>query len=348
MNPNVIAPKSYRFHFWKDKYWAMILFMPIVFICLSIVAFEFYNIVSTEMQLGPLEELVVLIILGFPIWVAFWFFLYYFFKFLYTRVIITDTEIYHRAPLKIFPFIPKNYRLAIKSIERVDLEAKSGGMPAIFLYYRKNKKQKCFYLPRFNNPEYIKELTQIHTLLFTQIASQMLTQPGLPDQTTSIPQTLQQSTSLRPAALDKALVWVGQIFAWGLVIGVGYTMAKFTTSVEDAWLTGITAASFAYLIGFLVPNIGRLPFIGQLAYLYLGEKFFSLIFGIFHIDVAAYFLQIPPGILKIIHSWFPVFPVTVSLLDFIFYDILALSILVSIDVIDGWLRKRINNRKSSK
>ncbi len=347
----VTAQKSFRFNFWKDTYWAVIFSMPIVFFLLSLVVVEFAKVVSIEepsIQTDPLL-LTVLLLFGTPIWITYWFFLYYFFKFLYTRVTFRDTEITYRAPIKVFPFIPISHHLPMEAIERIDLSARTGIMPAVFLYYQANGKQKRFYLPKINNPAYIQELNQINARLFAQTASQLLTEPARSNQMPSVPQAAMEVAPRHPSGLNKVFRALAQILIVALVIGVGITLAKFPPDGVNAWEIGILGVIFASHFGLIVSYASEfLPVIGQIALWYFGKKIILFAFSLFHLNAEANLMEIFPEISWIIHKWFPTFPASISLLDFIFYDIFALSILISIDTVRyGWIGKKLTQRRET-
>jgi len=200
--------ESYKFNFWKDRFWVWALCLPFGLICWAIPFVLFFGLSKADNAPGwfPLFGFVFL---GLPSYLVGWIFVYSLMEGLYTKVTMTDSWVSIRLPWLIFPIIPVVKRIDLERIRRINLFAPYGSRAAVFLYYFEKNKERHFYLPRFeHNPAYI----QIMMALKDRIEPSLIPFISSPDSesqgTLSAKDALikaKRYPSLRPRFIDKAL-----------------------------------------------------------------------------------------------------------------------------------------------
>ncbi len=155
------SEKSFRFDFWKDKFWIWIILSPLGFVCWVIPFFGLTGMFDFSSSPGWLPYFSFML-LGIPCYLIGWIFIYQVMEWVYTKVMINNERISVRLPWVIFPLIPVMKRLDRSRIEHVDLSAPYGTRTAVFLYYHDRKKYRHFYLPKFlHSSAYFQEIVKI-------------------------------------------------------------------------------------------------------------------------------------------------------------------------------------------
>ncbi len=153
--------KTYKFDFWKDRFWIWALVLPIGLICWVVPFIVLVGLLQAENAPGwfPFFGFVFL---GVPCYLLGWIFVYSLMEGFYTKVTLAESWVSIRLPWLIFPLIPVKRRIDLACIRRINLEAPYGSRAAVFLYYLKNNKERHFYLPRFNhNIPYLREMVAL-------------------------------------------------------------------------------------------------------------------------------------------------------------------------------------------
>lgn len=155
------SEKSFRFDFWKDKFWIWVILSPLGVVCWAIPFFGLTGVFDFSSSPGWLPYFSFML-LGIPCYLIGWIFIYQVMEWVYTKVMINNERISVRLPWVIFPLIPVMKRLDRSRIEHVDLAVPYGTRTAVFLYYHDRKKYRYFYLPKFlHSSAYFQEIVKI-------------------------------------------------------------------------------------------------------------------------------------------------------------------------------------------
>ena len=155
------SAKSFRFHFWKDKFWVWAILSPLGFICWIIPFFSLAGMFDFSSSPGWFPYF-SFVLLGIPCYLVGWIFIYQIMEWIYTKVTIGIEQVTVRLPWVIFPLVPVIKRLDRSRIEHVDLSVPYGTRNAVFLYYHDMNKYRHFYLPKFlHSSAYFQEILKI-------------------------------------------------------------------------------------------------------------------------------------------------------------------------------------------
>ncbi len=334
--------RSYHFDFWKDKFWIWALILPFGLICWSLPFISLWGLIRDGMEKG-IAIFSSMVIVGVPAYLVGYAFVYTFMEGLITKVTISDSEIQHRTPNKIFPLLWVTKKIQIDKIEGIAMNIPYGMRIAINLFYLQNNKQKKFYLPRFRNQQnYIDEFKEIN---------ERLAQPSPLVMSVVSPKSDEEVASDMLAATRSKMpivrLWntfvksVSGIFILEVLLVSGTFCLQLPVSGVEAFVVGVSAGFFCIMISI----VAAFPFIGQILIWFFGRKVINIIFWFFGIKPDTLFLS--PQINELIQDLLHTSTLKFSLTDFIFWNVLILSILFSLDRIIKWsLRLKKPENKS--
>ena len=338
--------KSYKFDFWKDRFWMWALCLPFGLISLAIPFVLFFGLSKADNAPGwfPIFGFVFLGIFCYPLG---WIFVYSLMEGIYTKVTIAETWVSIRLPWLIFPLIPVVRRIDLARIHRINLFAPYGSRAAVFLYYFKKKKERHFYLPRFeHNPAYI----QIMMALKDRIEPPLIPSISSPD---SEPQgTLSAKEALIKAKRypHNGTRFIDKVF-YPLIAKVLYPLIAFsilavagtsgwitlslpTSSKSDAFAAGFSVSIVCFWLAFC----GFLPGgIGLVAFWFLGHPILRAILWLVQVPDVNW--GTPPVVNQLLGRW-NISPIHSTLVEFLFWATLVISIEFLISSIAAWLRRR--------
>jgi hypothetical protein len=160
--------RSYKFNFWKDRFWIWVLVLPIGLICWILPFVVLFGLMGLKDQPDYFPYIGFAIVF-LPAYLVGWIFVYSVMEGIYTRVNFTDDVVSIRLPSLIFPLFPIYRHIDLNQVHRANFFAPYGSRAAVFLYFYRNNKEKHFYLPRFNyNPAYQNELSSLEKRIESQ------------------------------------------------------------------------------------------------------------------------------------------------------------------------------------
>ena len=315
---------SYHFDLKKDRFWPWIVTLPFGLLCWALPFIAWWGLERTGLEEGT-SLFVAFLFLGIPAYLVGWIFVYTFMEGLITRVSFSDTEIFHRTPSLIFPFIWKTKKIDIADIQNVNFFAPYGSRTAILLFVQRKNKIKKFFLPRFRNqPAYLKEF-----MAFSK-GKEPFTE-GNPIQNKLRAETIAKEKMLETAnpnqpsifGWERFLRFFSGILAFTVILGSGYYCLQLPLSAFESFCAGISVG----MIFVLICLVFSIPIASQVLIWFFAKTAIIFIFSFFNINSDALFL--PSALQRILHDWMKWEATRLSLTDFVFWCILFLSILYS-------------------
>ncbi|MCX6037908.1 MAG: hypothetical protein NTW99_08450 [Chloroflexi bacterium] len=330
--------KFYKFNFWKDRFWMWALSLPFGLICWAIPFVLFIGLSKADNAPGWFP-LFGFLFLGIPSYLVGWIFVYSLMEGLYTKVTFADDWVSIRLPWLIFPIIPIVKRIDLERIRRINLFAAYGSRTAVFLYYFEKNKERHFYLPRFkNNPPYLQMMMALND---------RIEPPLIPS--ISSPDSEPQGTPFPNEALIKAKRYphngtrfIDKVFypliAFSILAMAGtsgwITLSLPTSSKTDAFAAGFSLSIVCFWLAFC----GFLPGgIGLVAFWFLGHPIIRAILWLVQVPDVNW--ETPPVVNQLLGRW-NISPIHSTLVEFLFWATLVISIEFLISSIAAWLRRR--------
>ena len=329
--------KTYKFNFWKDHFWVWGLFLPFGLICWAIPLVMLFGLIKTNNAPGWFP-IFGFIFLGIPAYLVGWIFVYSLMEGIYTKVTIAENWVSIQLPWVIFPVIPVVKRIDLERIQRINLFAQYGSRAVVFLYYFEKNKERHFYLPRFeHNPAYIQIMRALKDRIEPPLIRSISSPDSEPQGTLSAKEALikaKRYPSLRPRFIDKVLnAPIG--FSILALFGISgwITLSLPASSKTDAFAVGFSLAFVCFWLAFC----GLLPGIGQIAFWFLGHPIIRAILWLFQVPDMSW--DTPPVVNQFLARW-DISPVHSTLVEFIFWAVLVISIELSISNVVAGLRRR--------
>ncbi|NMC78240.1 MAG: hypothetical protein GYA59_02660 [Chloroflexi bacterium] len=335
--------RSYKFNFWKDKFWMWALALPFGLICWAIPFVLFVGLLNTDNSPGWFPFF-AFVFLGVPGYLVGWIFVYSLMEGIYTRVTFAENRVSLRLPWIVFPLIPVVKKIDLERIRRVNLFTPYGSRTAIFLYFFENNKERHFYLPKFkNNPLYLDEIMAIQKRVEAPHSTEGGAMPPASGPWKAKEELLQSRVSRfdgRPTFIQRVI----RLLYFFVLFGIYGISAWITHDVPpggtDAVEIGLGMGFIFSLFGF----VGVLPFIGQILIWFFGRCGIGVIAEwLFHLSPDAVYWDIPES-LRGIFSSFHIPPIHATFSDFLFWSILVFSVLVSLDNGIAWFRQQALKR----
>lgn len=334
--------RSYKFHFWKDKFWIWLLVLPFGLICWAIPFVLFIGLTNTSNSPDwfPYFGFFLLGIPGY--WIG-WIFVYSLMEGFYTKVTLTASQISIRLPWLIFPIIPITKRIAIEKVFKVDLFARYGTRTAVFLFYRnQHGRERRFYLPLFmHDPAYGKEMLALRDRIMglsdqPSEVTQASPDDAMPGKTERM-QTGKFTRYLPPSPIERFIRFLYLL----VLVGIFAISAWITSTVPPG---GITAVEIGFSIAFvasLIGLVGLLPIIGQILIWFFGRAVITWAANLFtHLSTDDISWTTPDAV-NVILAQFNLKPIHATFTDFLFWSVLIFSSLISLDRLIGWPRRRM-------
>jgi hypothetical protein len=330
--------KSYKFDFWKDRFWMWALCLPFGLISWAIPFVLFFGLSKADNAPGwfPIFGFVFLGILCYPLG---WIFVYSLMEGIYTKVTIAENWVSIQLPWVIFPIIPVVRRIDLERIRRINLFAPYGSRAAVFLYYFEKNRERHFYLPRFkHNPAYIQIMMALKDRIEPPLIPSISSSDSEPQGTLSAKEALIKAKRY-PRLLTRFVYKVlYPLIAFSILAMVGtsgwITLSLPASSKIDAFAAGFSLASVCFWLAFC----GFLPGgIGQVAFWFLGHPILRAILWLFQVPDVSW--ETPQVVNQLLGRW-NISPIHSTLVEFLFWATLIISIELSITGIEGWLRRR--------
>lgn len=332
--------RSYKFHFWKDKFWIWALVLPCGLICWAIPFVLLFGLgkISNSPDWFPYFGF---LFLGIPAYLIGWIFVYSLMEGIYTKVTLTDDKISIRLPWLIFPILPVTKRIDVTKINRVNLFARYGSRIAVFLYYKNRRgKERHFYLPMFQyDPAYRQEMQALQAKV-EGTGRQPSSVAGV-----SVNESLEKNQRLQAAMSAKHL----PPSPVERIIRGSYFLVLVAIFAVSAWISssippgGIVSIEIGFSIAFvlaLIGLVGFFPMIGQILIWFFGRAVITWTANfIAHLSTDQVIWSTPDSINDLL-ARFNLDPVHATYTDFLFWSVLLYSSLISLDCLIGWFRRR--------
>jgi len=331
--------KTYKFNFWKDRFWVWALVLPFGLICWAIPFVLLFGLMDAK-NTPDWFPIFGFIFVGIPAYLVGWIFVYSLMEGIYTKVTITENRVSIRLPWLIFPIIPVEKGIDLARIQRINLFAAYGSRSAVFLYYFEKNKERHFYLPRYkNNPTYMKEIFAIQKRVEPDLSPPNITENFGPNETQVKLALLQKNIpqiNVRPSFVEQVIHWLYFI----ILIAIYGISCWITSTIPPG---GIEAIEIGLIIGFtfsLMGFVGIFPVVGQVLIWFFGRWVIkSMSEFIFHLSTDNIYWDTPDP-LNTILSQFRIEPVHTTYTEFLFWSILFFSVIVSVDNMMGILKRR--------
>jgi hypothetical protein len=258
---------------------------------------------------------------------------------IFTKVTLAKSWVSIRLPWLIFPLIPVKRRIDLACIRRINLEAPYGSRAAVFLYYLKNNKERHFYLPRFNhNIPYLRQMMALKDRIepppVAPASGFGSEAQGMHSMQTGLMKG-KGAPRLRRRFIDKVLY---ELTVYSLLVFLGVsgwvTLSMPFSNKLEAFIMGPT---LAFLCFMLAAVCNYLPVIGPILIWFVGHAI---------IRAALWLLQMPnttwdtPAVVNQFLGRWNIAPIHSTLVEFLFWATLIISIELSIRGILGWFERR--------
>ncbi|MGD0174187.1 MAG: hypothetical protein ABSC61_07120 [Anaerolineales bacterium] len=331
---------SFHFHFWKEHVWVWVLLLPLGIVCWS---FPFLILLSAAFADFPTAARIMLGcgFLGIPGYLVGYIFIYNFMDFVFTRVVLSQENISFRTPWAIFPVVLRTKKIPAAGIRQIRIGLDTGmGRPTVQVEYQteNDERHRRVSLPRFKDERY---LPMIRTL---QEKIELRAGHGLQSQTPELaPAVLQAKEGiLRARARGLFRPDPGERI---MSILIGLSILAFF--VICSWITSsipgiskVDAISIGLAVGFpcfWITLLGLYPVIGQAAIWFLGRLVIGAVLWLYQAPNPVW--DTPPEVNRLL-AVFHLSPIHSTLTEFVFWGVMFLSILLSVNVIRGSLRRR--------
>ncbi len=334
--------KSYKFDFWKDRFWIWALVLPFGLIGWA-VPFVLLIGLSKANNAPNWFPIFGFLFLGIPCYLVGWIFVYSLMEGIYTKVTIAENWISIRLPWLIFPIIPVVRRIDLARIHRINLHAPYGSRAAVFLYYYRKNKERHYYLPRFeHNIPYIKIMMALKDRIEPPL-SPPTTAPGseLMGTYSTKEEMINRIHTPRPRRrlIDKAIYEL-IIYSFLALLGISgwVTLSLPISNKIEAFVTG---SFFGFVCFMLGAACGSLPVIGPVAFWFLGHPIIRAILWLFQMPDTAW--DSPPVVNQFMARW-NIAPIHSTLVEYLFWATLIISIEFSASAILGWIEHQAQKK----
>ncbi len=330
-------PKSYKFDFWKDRFWIWALALPFGLVCWAIPFVLLIGLMNAG-KAPAWFPYFGFVFLGLPAYLVGWIFVYSLMEGIYTKVTLAESWVSIRLPWLVFPLIPTVKRIDLERVRRVNLFAAYGSRTAVFLYYMQKNKERHFYLPKFKyDPAYLQMMVALKDRIEPPPVRPVSPTDGAPQGMLSAKDALLKANrrpGLRPHFIENILNSLIAFSLLGMVaIGGWITLSLPGSSKTDAFSVGFSLAFLCFWLALC----GLLPGIGQVAFWFLGQPVIRSIMWLLQVPDVGW--DTPPVANQLLARW-NIPPVHSTLVEFLFWAVLIISIELSLIVVLGWLRRR--------
>jgi hypothetical protein len=334
--------KTFKFDFWKDHFWIWALGLPVGLICWVVPFVVFIGLSKADNTPGWFPFF-GFIFLGIPCYLLGWIFIYSLMEGIYTKVTLAESWVSIRLPWLIFPLIPVVKKMDLACIRRINLEAPYGSRAAVFLYYLKNNKERHFYLPRFNhNIPYLRQMMALMDRIEPPTVASASGFGNAVQGMDSMQKGVKKGKGaprLRRRFIDKALY---ELIVYSFLVFLGIsgwvTLAMPASNKLEAFIVGPT---LAFLCFMLAAVCNYLPVIGSIAIWFLGRAIIHATLWLFQMPNTAW--DTPAVVNQFLGRW-NIAPIHSTLVEFLFWATLIISIELSISSILGWFERRAQKK----
>ena len=334
--------RTFKFDFWKDHFWFWALGLPFGLIC-WVVPFVVLIGLSQADNTPGWFPFFGFVFLGIPCYLVGWIFVYSLMEGLFTKVTLAESWISIRLPWLIFPLIPVVKRIDLVRVRRINLEAPYGSRAAVFLYYLENNKERHFYLPRFNhNIPYLRLMIALKDRIEpptvapeSGFGSEV---PGMHSMQKGLMKG-KGTPRLRRRFIDKVLYEL-IVYSFLMFLGISgwVTLSMPASNKLEAFIVGPILA----FLCFLLAAVGNyLPFIGSILIWFLGRAIIHATLWLFQMPNTTW--DTPAVVNQFLGRW-NIAPIHSTLVEFLFWGTLIISIELSISGILGWFERRAQKK----
>jgi hypothetical protein len=328
---------SFHFSFWKERVWVWALMLPLGILFWGMPAAMLFALAAPNVPEG-LGIFMALVLIGIPAYLVGYIFIYNFIEGVFTRVTITDQKVSFRTPWVIFPVLLVTKNIPILKIEQVRFNASYGiGRLAVQTAYQQGKRKRVLHLPQFKDDQYIQAMKALQERVTPASVLTLSSPSGEPQGTLATKDALinaKRYPSLRPRDTYKILnTLISFSFLALFRIGGWITLSLPISSKTDAFAVGFNLGFVFFWLAFC----GFLPGIGQVAFWFLGHPIIRAILWLFQVPDVSW--ETPQVVNQLLGRW-NISPIHSTLVEFLFWATLIISIELSITGIEGWLRRR--------
>lgn len=333
--------RSYKFHFIKDHFLIWAVASPLGLICWALPVVLFLGLRDTgDVSLA----FFVSVILGVICYLLGIIFIYQLMEGIYTRVTFTDDHILRRLPWLFFPLIQVKKQLDLNQVQHIELYAHYGTRKAVFLYYKKNKREKKFYIPRFeHDPAYLHELAALDARFAPATEDEDLLMHATPtlNKQLSAEQVLPSEMPPASRTLQFLETFISKLLNLAIYIIPVVSGYISRTIPPGGFIPALTGAFLSLMLCLIGLWVGRFPLISQVLFWLYGRKIIvtssKLLMGVSSDSINWDLPEFIQGILggELYKTAFN------TLTDFLFWSVFGFTILESIAVILGRLKQRI-------
>ena len=328
---------SFHFRFLKDKVWVWVLLLPLGVVCWGMPFIMLAALMSPDIPNG-VSIFMALVLIGIPAYLVGYIFFYNFIEGIFTRVTITGQKISFRTPWVVFPVLLMTKNIPVSNIEQIRFMVSYGiGRFAVQVAYQQGERKRILHLPQFKNSQYIQAMKAVQERV-EPAAQAPSSLGGTPQLTLSAKDvsldSAKRSHNLRPRFIDKILnapIGLSILALFG--ISGWITLSLPASSKTDAFAVGLNLA----FVCFWLALCGLLPGIGQIALWFLGHPIIRAILWLFRVPDVNW--DAPPVVNQFLARW-SIPPVHSTLVEFIFWATLIISIEMSLGNIVAGLRRR--------
>lgn len=331
---------SFHFHFWREHVWVWVLLLPLGIVCWS---FPFLILLSAAFADFPAAARILLAcgFIGIPGYLVGYIFIYNFMDFVFTRVVLSQENISFRAPWAIFPILLTTKKIPVAGIRQIRIGLNTGmGRPTVQVDYQTENDERIrrVSLPRFKDERFLPMIRALQERIALRAS------PGLQVQAPDLAPAVLQSKEgiLRARARGLFRPGPGERIM-SILIGLSILAFFVICSCITSSIPGISkvdAISIGLAVGFpcfWMALLGIYPVLGQAAIWFLGRPLIGAVLWLYQAPNAAW--DTPPEanrLLALLH----LSPIHSTLTEFVFWGVMFLSILLSVNVIRGSLRRR--------
>ncbi len=327
---------SFRFDFWMERVWVWTLLLPLGVVCWGMPIAMLFALAAPNMPDGA-RIFMALVLIGIPAYLVGYIFVYNFVEGVFTRVTLTDEKISFRTPWVIFPAFLVTKRVPIVEIEQVRLMVPHGmGRFTVLVTYQQDGRWRAIHLPQFKNSQYIQVMK----------ALQERVEPASIPVPSTLSEDHQRMLDAKSAVLNAKRRRSSRPHFVEKILNALITFSVFATLGVSGWITlslPIASKTEAFSIGFGVASTcfwlafcGLLPIVGQVAYWFFGYPVIRAVVGFFQVPEVSWDT---PSVVNQFLARFNLPPIHSTLVEFIFWAVLVISIEISLSGLLAWFRR---------
>jgi hypothetical protein len=329
---------SFHFNFWKEHVWVWTLLLPLGVVCWGMPIAMLFALAAPNVPEGA-RIFMALVLIGVPAYLVGYIFVYNFVEGIFTRVTLTDEKVSFRTPWVIFPVFLVTKHVPLVEIEQVRLMVPHGmGRFTVLVTYQQDGRRQAIHLPQFKNSQYIQAMK----------ALQERVEPASIPAPSTLSEDPQRMLAAKSALLNAKRLRSSRPHFVEKILNALITFSVFATVGVSGWITlslPISSKADAFAVGFGVASTcfwlalcGLLPVVGQVAFWFLGYPVIRAVAGFFKVPDVSWDT---PTVVNQFLARLGLAPIHSTLVEFIFWAVLVISIEISLSCLLAWLRRRM-------